>query len=146
MSNRTPPEKTSLDNAADHTHKQLDLLGGDASKLSVPLQTVAILYTVQAMIDNGGFRYIFETDFPFQPPYSLFSGAYRRIGALRAAACLDRAVAMFPFPNPHQSQQQRNDFMDSLDESHQMFELGDESVWAALESYVKSNASAFLTV
>jgi hypothetical protein len=38
--------------------------------------------------------------------------------------------------------------MDSLDESHEMFELGDEvcgdaTVWSALEEYARRNATSF---
>lgn len=141
-------KKTFLDSAAEHAYKEMERLGGDPAKLEGPLQTVAVLYTVQAIIDNGGFRYLFENDLPFCPPYSLVSDAYRRIGANDVATRLERAVALFPFENPHQFQQQRNDFMNSLGESHELFELGDqvcgdESVWTALEQYAKKNAQAF---
>jgi hypothetical protein len=137
-----------LDQAATFVYKELERIGGDPTKLEVPMQTVAVLYTVQAMIDNGGFRYIFESDFPFCPPYSVFSDAYRRIGAVDAAECLDKAVAMFPFEKPYQCQEKRNAFMDSLEESHEMFELGDqvcgdETIWSALEEYAKKNAGFF---
>lgn len=140
--------KSFLDQAAEFAYKQLERMGGDPTKLEVPLQTVAVLYTVQAMVDNGGFRYLFESDFPFCPPYSVFSDAYRRIGAVGAAGCLDKAVALFPFEKPHQSQEKRNAFMDSLEESHEMFELGnqvcgDETIWSALEAYAKQNAVFF---
>ena len=100
------------------------------------------------MIDNGGFRYLFENDFPFQPPYSLFSGAYRKIGAFGAADRLDRAVALFPFKNPETKAEARNEFMDSLDENSEFFALGyevcgDDGVWMLMEEYVKANSSEF---
>ena len=72
--------KSLLDLAAEHTYKELEQLGGDASKLDIPKQTGAVLYSVQAIIDNGGFQYLFENDFPSKPPYSQFVDAYRRIG------------------------------------------------------------------
>jgi hypothetical protein len=107
----TMAEKSFLDRAAEYTYKELERVGGDPSKLEVPLQTVAVLYSVQAIIDNGGFQYLFENDFPFSPPYSTFSDAYRRIGASQDAERLDKAVAMFPFESPHLHQQKRLDFM-----------------------------------
>jgi hypothetical protein len=141
-------EDTLLDRAADFAYAELRRVGEDPSKLEIPLQTVAVLYHVQGMIDNGGFRYLFENDLAFCPPYTLISDAYRRIGAAKAADCLDRAVGMFPFENPHLFSKQRNDFMDSLNESHEMFALGyqvcgDETVWSDLEAYAHRNAAFF---
>ena len=141
-------EKSFLDQAAEFTYQQLERVGGDPAKLDPPLQTIAILYTIQAMIDNGGFRYIFENNAPLQPPYSLYSEAYRRIGAFAAADNLDKAVALFPFPDAHLHPRQRNDFMDSLDEEHELFLLGDtvcgdESVWTAMEAYARKHSASF---
>jgi hypothetical protein len=142
-------EKSFLDRAAEYTYKELDRLGGDPTKLDIPLQTVAVLYTVQAIIDNGSFQYLFESNFSINPPYSMFIDSYRRIGAINAAERLQRAVAMFPFANPHLDQQQRVKFMETLEEDDEFFELGDEvcgdeKVWTALEDYAKRNAGAFL--
>jgi hypothetical protein len=141
-------EKSFLDRAAEYTYKELGPLGGDPMKLEIPLQTVAILYTVQGIIDNGGFQYLFENDFPASPPYSAFIEAYRRIGAMTAATNLERAVAMFPFEGPHLRQQERRDFMESLEENNEFFQLGDEvcgdeSIWVAMEDYAKNNATSF---
>ena len=142
------PAESLLDRASDYAFKELERIGGDPLKLPVPLQTVVLIYPAQGMVDNGGFRYLFENDFLGNPPYSIFSDAYRRIGAVEAAEYLDRAVAMFPFDQPHLSAERRNEFMDSLDESSEFFELGDrvcgdETVWARLEEYVTKHASVF---
>ena len=139
-------KKSFLDRAAEYTYKELDRIGGDPTKLDIPLETVAILYTIQAIIDNGSFQYLFESNFPINPPYSAFIEAYRRIGALDAAVRLQKAVAMFPFENPHLHQQQRVKFMESLDEEHEFFQLGDEvcgdkRIWSALEEYATKNAA-----
>ena len=104
--------------------------------------------TMQGMIDNGGFRYPLEGDFPFTPPYSVFSDAYRTIGADDAANRLDKAVAMFPFPHPERETEQRNQFMDGLKEDDEFFLLGDavcgdETIWQLLDAYVQKNAAAF---
>jgi hypothetical protein len=144
-------DKSFLDHAAEYTYKELERIGGDPAKLEIPLQTVAILYCVQAIIDNGGFQYLFENDFPFSPSYSMFSDAYRRIGALGPAGRLDKAVAMFPFETPHLDQQKRLEFMAALAEDDEFFELGnqvcgDESVWSALEEYAKRHAALFRVV
>lgn len=137
-----------LDKAAANVYAKLESLEGNPLKLAHVLQPVAFLYTVQAMIDNGGFRYIFESDFPFSPPYSVFSGAYREIGAEDAADRLDRAVALFRFPSPETNAELRNEFMDRLAEDDEFFALGDavcgdERVWQLLENYVRLHPAAF---
>ena len=43
-----------LDRASDFTFAQLKLLDGDIARLAIPLQTVAAIYSAQAVIDNGG--------------------------------------------------------------------------------------------
>src|SRR5262249_28323099 len=141
-------EKSFLDLAAEYTYKELDRVGGDPTKLDTPRQTVAVLYTIQAIIDNGSFQYLFESSFPVNPPYSVFVEAYRRIGALDAAERLEKAVTMFPFENPHLQQQQRVKFMETLDEEDEFFQLGDEvcgdeKVWSALKDYAKKNSASF---
>ena len=137
-----------LSKAATVVYEELEKVGGNPQMLPPLLQPVAILYTVQAMVDNGGFRYIFEGDFPFTPPYSTFSDAYRQIGANDAADLLDRAVALFPFENPHCNQEARNAFMNEIDDSHELIELGDrvcgdERIWQLMEKYVMRNAALF---
>jgi hypothetical protein len=115
-------EKGLLDKAAEAVYAQLENLGGDPLKLSPVVQPVAILYTVQAIVDNGGFRYLFENE--YDEPYSVFAEAYRTIGAHDAADFLERAVARFPFKDPHNDRDARLEFMDTLDETDEMFELG----------------------
>ena len=141
-------EKSFLDRAAAYTYDELERLGGDLSNLDLPQQTVAILYSGQAIIDNGGFQYLFENDLPSQLPYLKVVEAYRRIGAHEAADRLQQAVAMFPFENPHLHQDERLEFMEALEEESEFFKLGDEvcgdkKVWSHLESYAKTNAASF---
>lgn len=137
-----------LDKTSDIAFEQLDQAGGDPLKLPEVLQTVVIVFSAQGIIDNGGFRYFFESDFPGNPPYEVVSSAYRRISADAAAECIERAVAMFPLVQPHRQVAERNDFMDSIDDSHEFFQLGDEvcgdeTVWEKLVEYVQSNISEF---
>lgn len=141
-------EKSYLDRVADYAYKELDRVGGDPTKLEVPLQTIAVLYTVQAIIDNGGFGYLFESDFPVNPPYSAFIEAYRRIGSTDAAVRLEKAVAAFPFPDPHLHQEKRLEYMEGIDEDSEFYQwgdevCGDETVWRNLEEYAKRNAASF---
>lgn len=137
-----------LDRASDIAFSHLDDAGGDLSKLSMAEQTVVLIYTAQALIDNGGFQYFFERDFPGRPPYSTFSIAYSRIGAKVAASNIEKAASLFPVANPHLCSEKRNKFLGTLDETSDLISLGDElcgdsSIWENLEKFVRENEAAF---
>ena len=142
-------EKSFLDRAAEYAYQELDRVGGDPAKLAIPLQTVVVLYTVQAVVDNGGFQYLFEgNSFSVNVPYSVLVSAYRRIGAFEVAEKLEKAVSAFPFPDPHLNQDKRVQFLEELEEQSEFFALGnevcgDEKVWRDLEDYAKCNAASF---
>jgi hypothetical protein len=102
------------------------------------------VHGAQGVIDNGGFRYFFENDWPGRPPYSFFSKAYRRIGAARAAQRIEQAVASLPYRRPHLAARGRNRFMNGLAEDDPFFALdrevcGDVTIWAKLERFVEKN-------
>ena len=101
---------------------------GDGSVFSLPWprQVVAIIYSAQAIIDNGGFVYFFENDWPDQPPYSVFQDAYHAIGADECAECLEVAASLFPFPDPHRAKGERRAFLREHchDETHTLVCLG----------------------
>jgi hypothetical protein len=69
-----------LDKASEYAFAQLEDACGDVSLLPLPLQTVAVIYSAQGVIDNGGLEYFYESDFDGTPEYSFFVNAYRRIG------------------------------------------------------------------
>jgi hypothetical protein len=130
--------------AVDKVFAELRRVGGDPAALPVPSQTFVIVYSTQGVIDNGGFRYFFESDWPNNPPYTLFIDAYRRIGAEAAAECFEKAIAMFPFPNAHLKSEWRKEFMGQLPEDHEFFELGftvcgDKAILEALAEYARAN-------
>jgi hypothetical protein len=139
--------KSLLDVASDYAFERLNDVGGSVAKLPLSLQTVVVIYSAQGVIDNGGLEYFYENDFPDNPPYSLFVSAYRRIGAVEAANCIEQSAAMFPFPDPHLHQKKRDRFLDR--KASRAFSVlsdricGDESVWKNLALYVKNNRAAF---
>jgi uncharacterized protein DUF4375 len=139
--------KTLLDKASDYAFARLEEVEGSLTKLPLPLQTVVVIYSAQGVIDNGGLEYFYESDFPNNPPYSLFVTAYRRIGAMEAARCIERTAAMFPFPDPHLQQVKRDRFLEG--KASREFRLlsdricGDQSVWDKLAVYVEKNRDAF---
>jgi len=121
-----------LDAAVKRIFKQLDALGGDLMKLPAVVRPVVILYEFHGMIGNGGFRYPLEGDWPNHPPYSIFSDAYRAVGAFRAADLWDDTVRRFPFSNPERDSHARLEYMASLDEDDCFFRNGD---WVSGEDY-----------
>jgi hypothetical protein len=78
------------------------------------LLTVWAVEQAQGIIDNGGFQYFFENDWPKNPSYSVFVDAFRRIGAIEAADCIEDAVEMFPSKSPHLDCQMRREHMNAL--------------------------------
>lgn len=119
--------------------------------LSPARQTFIRIYAGQAIIDNGGLPHFFSSDFPGTPDYSLFSDAYRAIGAEEVAGHLDAAVALFPFPAPHLDLDARKRYIQEhcSDYKGEMCELGDliiaESgrVFSLLADYVRKNPRDF---
>ena len=145
--------KSQLDRAVEHALADVRRLG-DPNKLRPAVRTVLLVHTAQGIIDNGGLQYFFESNFPGEPPYSVFVDAYREIGAEAEATALSAAVALFPFANPHKHQRKRDKFLEQFqdDGGHRPdspFEpltdklYGKKKVWRLLEQYVKRHAASF---
>ena len=112
--------------------------------------TFLLVHSAQGVIDNGGFRYFFESNWPETPPYSRFVEAYRTIGCEKQADELARVAGTFPFPSPHLDEESRNKYIDAnLDEDEYEVKgwgdelCGDNEVWVKLEKFYKDHASDF---
>ena len=136
-----------LDKALNFAFARLDEAGNSPSKSLLPFQTLVVVYSAQGIIDNGGLEYFYENDWPAHPPYSFFAPAYRRIGAIEAAECIERTSSMFPFSKPHLHRRRRARFMerDAPPEFRALSDriCGDASVWEKLSAYVEDNRSTF---
>jgi hypothetical protein len=123
----------------------------DISRFPRPRQVFITIYSAQPIIDNGGFGYFFESDWPGQPPYSRFSDAYREIGAADVAGFIDRAVSLFGIADPHLHRDARLRYLNEncRDESAELIKLGDRAidesgrVFRLLEDYVRRHAEHF---
>lgn len=121
------------------------------SRLSRPQQVFITIYSAQPIIDNGGFGYFFESDWPDQPPYSRFSDAYREIGAVDVAGFIDRAAGLFGIAEPHLHRDARLRYLNEhcRDESAELIKLGDRAideskrVFRLLEDYVRRHSEHF---
>ena len=136
------PATPSLDAARDAIFDRFEAVGKNPARLGVVDQTVVAVYGAQGVIDNGGLKFFFESNWPGTPPYTLFIEAYSRIGAVEVAGLLDQAVRRFPFAEPHTDQERRLQFMASLAEDDEFFgeaACGDTLVWTRLEEYVRKN-------
>ncbi len=71
------------------------------------------------MIDNGGFKYFFESDWPHNPSYTTFSEAYRRIGKTEAGDAIEYAAKSFGIQTPERNEAFRNEFMEKQFGSHE---------------------------
>jgi Domain of unknown function (DUF4375) len=105
-----------LERASRDVHRDENREDWDPLSQAEPLVTVWAIYQAQGVIDNGGLQYFFENDWPRNPPYSVFIGAYRAVGANEAADCLEEAVRLFPRVDPEADLEMRRDFMDSMTE------------------------------
>jgi hypothetical protein len=139
-----------LDQAIAYSFELLTTVEGEARNLPEPMGTVLIVSTTQGLIDNGGLEYFFESDFPLNPPYSMFVDAFRRIGADSVASCIEVSANMFPFAEPHLHAAQREAWIDAIEhnEKHEFALLsnracGDETVWQKLAEFVDSNRDSF---
>ena len=130
-------------NLLDKAHDKMDQLQAEVS-------TFLYVHSAQGVIDNGGYRYFFESNFPTNPPYSKFIEAYKNIGCEKQAKELERIVSSFPFENVHLEADLRNKYMDkNFDED--MYEVkgwgnalcGDEEVWNKLGQYYIKNKIKF---
>lgn len=129
---------------------ELKKAGDDIFRLPDAIRIFLLVYSAQGVMDNGGYRYFFESNWPQNPPYSTFIEAYKAIGCISQAGELERIVSSFPFDNPHLKESDRNSYMDeNYDEDK--FEIkgwghklcGDAEIWDQLKKYYVSNCDLF---
>jgi hypothetical protein len=122
--------------------------------LSPARQVFVRIYVAQPIIDNGSLPYFFGGDFPDSPDYSVYSDAYRAIGADDVAGYLDAAVALFPFSAPHLDLEARKRYIQEHCANYKggMCELGDriiaksDRVFTLLADYVRKHSDDFSAV
>lgn len=97
----------------DACYALLEQQGKQLQLVSEPCRTVIIVDTAFGIIGNGGFQYFFEANFPDDPEYGMFAGAFHRVGLTEIARRFAELVAMFPFEAPHRSPDQRLRFLEA---------------------------------
>jgi hypothetical protein len=157
-SHETPDEiDTLIDWATNDVYQGQDSASWSPYNQGGERLTAWAIEQAQGIVDNGGFRYFFEKDWPDHPEYFLFVEAFQRIGALEVADCLQDAIDMFPFENPHLDCLARNSYLDSLREKqgrresvidklgYRVLDLGGET-FVLLAGYILKHIEAFPTV
>ena len=66
--------------------QMLTSVDDDMSRLPESVRIFLLVNGAQGVIDNGGYNYFFEADWPGTPPYEVFADAYEAIGCIRQAA------------------------------------------------------------
>jgi len=72
----------------------------DVSEISAEERVVFLVWHASGIIDNGGFRYLFEGDFKGDPDFALTAEAFRATGCKEAAEAVLQTLAMFPNSRP----------------------------------------------
>ena len=91
-----------------------------------PFRTVIAIYTIQGILDNGGFEYLFENEFNDKMPIYVFRKSYENIGANEMGKLLAKA-------NGRKNNLQELRLLDD-----EMFQLSSE-VWKKLDSFMDKN-------
>ena len=143
--NTSLDDEAFLEKLANTAYAEMDNNGEHYPSLAEPYQTVAIIYSAQGIIDNGGFVYFFENDWPNNPPYSLFADAYERIGRTNSAAAIRNAARSFGVPNPERNLEMRRAYINENynEETHSVDGwndciCGDEKIWSDLASWARA--------
>ncbi len=74
----------------------------EADKYNETERVVMITWSAMGIIDNGGFEYLFSSDFDGDPGFRLTFGVFETLGVERAVSAFREALALFPdsVPDP----------------------------------------------
>jgi hypothetical protein len=112
MQRSSVPEKSkSMSSSIDTCFEALDKVQ-QVERLDHPCRMVVIVYSAWGLIENGGFQYFFESNFPGDPPYDVFTQAFRSVGLTDIALRFSKLVSSFPFEEPHKFRRKRQEFID----------------------------------
>ncbi|MFV2057223.1 MAG: DUF4375 domain-containing protein [Thiohalomonadales bacterium] len=125
----------------------------DIQKVPAEHRDVVAVITAQAIIDNGGFRYFFESHFNGDSDYQIFVNAYKNMGATESADAINQALMMFPNGVPPEELDQRQKYLDSIfdqsDDNKKKIEemegkiLGKVENYSRVANYIRQNKQLF---
>jgi len=104
-------------------------------------RTVLLIWWASGIIGNGGFQYFFEG----ATEAAEVAEAFDRAGCTAAAAACRQALQVFPGGIPPIDQQERCDFLDSVqDQDHDLFLELDEVIWATSDDGLEARLIAYI--
>lgn len=120
----------------------------DPSKVPAPHRTVACIMQAHGIIGNGGFRYLFEGDFPGDSGFALTRQAYADIDAQGAIEAFNEAFSAFPNGVPPKDLAEREKlylakypgFLTPVD---QKYFAASPEVEEKLAAYIRANETFF---
>jgi hypothetical protein len=115
----------------------------DVGEMNAAVRTAFLVWHTSGVIGNGGFRYLFESDYPGDPNYEKAKEAYETIGCNEASAAFREAFAVFPGSKPPADANRRislylkspTSFPTSADKA---FIAANDKVVAKLAQYIRS--------
>ena len=96
------------------------------SSVNEPYRSIIAIYSVQGILDNGGFEYLFESKFNNGMPIEVFQKSCENIGTDKMAKLLAKAY------------EKRDNLQELGLLNEDMFKLSDE-VWQKLEEFMTKN-------
>ena len=146
-----------IDNATDYelcraVFNGLDKKYGnkiDATIYTQEARIVILADHARGIIGNGGFRYLFEGDFPGDPGFRLTLEAFETIGVRRAVSAFKKALAAFPNSRPPTDIETRIHFFIGIPYArrHKVdkeFWDADDEITQKLAKYIRFRRRAFI--
>ena len=75
--------------------------------LPPPIRPIITTHSAQGVIDNGGFAYFFECDWPGLDDWNIFAEDFAAVGHDKAAVAIRAALELFPGGRPQSALKER---------------------------------------
>ncbi len=121
----------------------------DAKKFPKEVRVVILTDHARGIIGNGGFRYLFEGDFPGDPGFRLTVQAFDTLGVTPAVTAFKKALAVFPNSRPPKDIDKRLQIFLSMPYSRRQkidekFWNADDEITKKLAQYIRAHSNAFI--
>ncbi|GAB1270331.1 hypothetical protein NBRC116493_35850 [Aurantivibrio infirmus] len=130
---------------------------GFNSQKSTPIEkTVVYIVTAQGIIENGGFKYFFESDFDDgKVSHEEIINYFKKIGSVNTASTLKKILEIFPNSKPQKNLYKRQEYIEKYIDSdkNRIVDRLESDLFnymrmesANLEKYLKNNKDFFTEI